>query len=98
MTVRAIDGNATGGDGAVRPAGGAVTVLVGNPNVGKSLLFKNLTSKYVTVSNLPGTTVEIVKARANFDGRQREIIDTPGINDLSQRSDAAEVIRSVLAE
>ncbi len=72
------------------------TLLVGNPNVGKSVLFKNLTSRYVTVSNLPGTTVEIVRARANFDGRTREIIDTPGINDLSQRSDDARVTRSVI--
>jgi ferrous iron transport protein B len=98
VTVRAIDGRAADGTGEARTAAGPVTVLVGNPNVGKSLLFKNLTSKYVTVSNLPGTTVEIVKAQANFDGRRREIIDTPGINDLSQRSDDAEVTRSVLAE
>ncbi len=98
MTVRAIDGRAADGTGEARAAAGPVTVLVGNPNVGKSLLFKNLTSKYVTVSNLPGTTVEIVKAQANFDGRCREIVDTPGINDLSQRSDDAEVTRSVLAE
>jgi ferrous iron transport protein B len=98
VTLRAIDGRAADGAGEARAATGPVTVLVGNPNVGKSLLFKNLTSKYVTVSNLPGTTVEIVKAQANFDGRRREIIDTPGINDLSQRSDDAEVTRSVLAE
>jgi ferrous iron transport protein B len=98
VTVRAIDGRAADGTGEARAAAGPVTVLVGNPNVGKSLLFKNLTSKYVTVSNLPGTTVEIVKAQANFDGRCREIVDTPGINDLSQRSDDAEVTRSVLAE
>ena len=74
------------------------TILVGNPNVGKSLLFKNLTSRYVTVSNIPGTTVEIVRAPANFDGRRLEIIDTPGINDLSQRSDDAQVTRRVLDE
>lgn len=77
---------------------GSATILVGNPNVGKSLLFKNLTSRYVTVSNIPGTTVEIVRAPANFDGRRLEIIDTPGINDLSQRSDDALVTRRVLEE
>jgi ferrous iron transport protein B len=88
-----------GSDGttASRPAVPA-TILVGNPNVGKSLLFKNLTSRYVTVSNIPGTTVEIVRAPANFDGRRLEIIDTPGINDLSQRSDDAQVTRRVLDE
>ena len=37
-------------------------LLVGNPNVGKSVLFKNLTGRYVTVSNYPGTTVDVVQA------------------------------------
>ena len=77
---------------------GRVTVLVGNPNVGKSVLFKNLTDRYVTVSNFPGTTVEIVQARARFNGDEVAVIDTPGINDLSQRSDDARVTRDLLAE
>jgi Fe2+ transport system protein B len=34
-------------------------LLVGNPNVGKSALFNKLTGQYVTVSNYPGTTVEV---------------------------------------
>ncbi|NUQ71724.1 MAG: 50S ribosome-binding GTPase [Chthonomonadales bacterium] len=34
-------------------------VLVGSPNVGKSVLFHRLTGVYVTVSNFPGTTVEL---------------------------------------
>ena len=78
--------------------GQGMTILVGNPNVGKSLLFKNLTSRYVTVSNIPGTTVEVVRARANFNGRQIEIVDTPGINDLTPRSDDARVTRRILEE
>jgi ferrous iron transport protein B len=74
------------------------TVLVGNPNVGKSVLFKNLTRRYVTVSNYPGTTVEIVRARAAFNGRSVEVIDTPGINDLAPRSEDARVTLSLLEE
>jgi ferrous iron transport protein B len=77
---------------------GRVAVLVGNPNVGKSVLFKNLTDRYVTVSNFPGTTVEIVQARASLDGHEVAVIDTPGINDLSQRSDEARVTRELLVE
>ena len=38
-------------------------ILVGNPNVGKSVLFGALTGKYVTVSNYPGTTVEVTRVR-----------------------------------
>jgi ferrous iron transport protein B len=71
-------------------------VLVGNPNVGKSVLFKNLTGRYVTVSNFPGTTVEIVRAQASFDGRRFDVVDTPGLNDLSPRSDDARVTRELL--
>ena len=51
-------------------------ILVGNPNVGKSVVFKNLTGRHVTISNYPGTTVEITRARtrkisrtAAFDAR-----------------------------
>ena len=33
--------------------------LVGNPNVGKSVIFGHLTGRYATVSNYPGTTVAI---------------------------------------
>ena len=41
-------------------------LLIGNPNVGKSLLFGCLTNRYVTVSNYPGTTVEITSAKATI--------------------------------
>jgi len=88
----------TGGGAAVSAPARDTTILVGNPNVGKSLLFKNLTSRYVTVSNIPGTTVEIVRARANFGGRRIEIVDTPGINDFTPHSDDARVTRKVLEE
>ena len=40
-------------------------ILVGNPNVGKSVLFGALTGKYVTVSNYPGTTVEVTRGSAD---------------------------------
>ncbi len=82
------------GSGAVRKT----IALVGNPNVGKSVLFRNLTGHYVTVSNYPGTTVEIVRARANFNGHETEVIDTPGVNDLIPRSDDARVTRELLDE
>src|SRR5262249_45552473 len=49
-------------------------VLVGNPNVGKSALFGALTGKYVTVSNYPGTTVEVSRGWATVDGRRVEVV------------------------
>ena len=60
--------------------------LVGNPNVGKSVLFHRLTGAYVNVSNYPGTTVEVARAAARFDAGV-DLIDTPGVLTLPARSD-----------
>jgi ferrous iron transport protein B len=62
------------------------------------VLFKNLTDRYVTVSNYPGTTVEIVQAKASFNGHEVTVIDTPGINDLAARSEDARVTHDVLMQ
>ncbi len=56
--------------------------LVGNPNVGKSVVFGRLTGRYATVSNFPGTTVAITRGRALVNGQVCDIIDTPGVNTL----------------
>jgi len=71
-------------------------LLIGNPNVGKSLLFGCLTNRYVTVSNYPGTTVEITRAKAVLGGESREVIDTPGTNGLIPQSDDERVARDML--
>ncbi|MBI5711325.1 MAG: ferrous iron transport protein B [Candidatus Eisenbacteria bacterium] len=67
-------------------------VLVGNPNVGKSVLFGALTGRYVEVSNYPGTTVEVCAGRT--DGVR--LLDTPGIQSLHARSDEERVTRDIL--
>ena len=54
-------------------------ILVGSPNVGKSVIFGVLTGTYATVSNYPGTTVEISCGQAKVRGKSYEIIDTPGL-------------------
>ncbi|HYT67247.1 MAG TPA: ferrous iron transporter B [Vicinamibacterales bacterium] len=56
--------------------------LVGNPNVGKSVIFGRLTGRYVTVSNYPGTTVAVTRGRATVGAEVCDIIDTPGVNAL----------------
>jgi ferrous iron transport protein B len=70
--------------------------LIGNPNVGKSLIFGYLTNRYVTVSNYPGTTVEITTAKATIAGEARLVIDTPGTNGLIPQSDDERVARDIL--
>ena len=61
-------------------------ILVGNPNVGKSVLFHRLTGAYVNVSNYPGTTVEITQSATKFDANTN-LIDSPGVLSLPSRTD-----------
>src|SRR5436309_2758340 len=56
--------------------------LVGQPNVGKSVVFGRLTGRYVTVSNYPGTTVAVTTGRALVGAEVCDVIDTPGVNAL----------------
>lgn len=70
---------------------GAV-ILVGNPNVGKSVVFGALTGVYVDVSNFPGTTVELT--RGQMDGV--DVVDTPGIYGVSSFNEEETVARDVI--
>jgi ferrous iron transport protein B len=74
---------------------GAV-ILVGNPNVGKSVVFGALTGRYVNVSNYPGTTVEITRGEARDRGTPIEVIDTPGVYSLLPMSEDERVTRDIL--
>src|SRR5215218_5173965 len=72
--------------------------LVGNPNVGKSVIFGRLTGRYVTVSNYPGTTVAVTKGRALVGAEVCDIVDTPGINALTgPTSEDERITHDVLA-
>lgn len=70
--------------------------LVGNPNVGKSVLFNALTGAYVTVSNYPGTSVEVARGNAVIDGEQFEVIDTPGMYSILPITEEERVAREIL--
>jgi ferrous iron transport protein B len=74
----------------------ATVILVGNPNVGKSVVFGTLTGRYVNVSNYPGTTVEITRGEARERGTVFEIIDTPGVYSLLPMSEDERVTRDIL--
>ena len=78
------------------PEGLPKVVLVGSPNVGKSLLFNRLTGSYVLVSNYPGTTVEVSRGKARWDGREFEVVDTPGMYSLRPLTEEERVSRSIL--
>ncbi|MBM3287531.1 MAG: ferrous iron transport protein B, partial [Candidatus Eisenbacteria bacterium] len=82
--------------GAARAGDARALLLVGNPNVGKSVLFGALTGRYVNVSNYPGTTIEVTRGtQAGPEGRG-EVIDTPGTNHLIPMSEDERVTRDII--
>ncbi|MBX7245660.1 MAG: ferrous iron transport protein B [Candidatus Sumerlaeaceae bacterium] len=72
-------------------------IICGPPNVGKSLIFNRLTGRHATVSNYPGTTVEISSGHsALLPGHV--VSDTPGAYSLMPITDEERVSRDVLME
>jgi ferrous iron transport protein B len=71
-------------------------ILAGQPNVGKSVLFKQLTGRYVTVSNYPGTTVEVAHGQLTVGATRRAVLDAPGLNSLQPLAADEDVTRRLL--
>jgi ferrous iron transport protein B len=70
--------------------------LVGNPNTGKSVIFQNLTGTYATVSNYPGTTVDVTRGKGKIENNEIEVVDTPGTYALLPITEDERVARSIL--
>jgi ferrous iron transport protein B len=83
---------------AAAPSKHPVILIVGSPNVGKSLLFNRLTGRYVTVSNYPGTTVEVTRGRSGDFGQRLEVVDTPGMYSLAPITEEERVASNLLLE
>ena len=73
-------------------------LLMGNPNVGKSVIFSRLTGVDVMISNYPGTTIELKKGKIKLDDQMVEVIDVPGTYSLEPTSKAEEVAVNMLGE
>jgi ferrous iron transport protein B len=71
-------------------------VLIGNPSVGKSLIFNNLTGLGVEVSNYPGTTVGIMSGIVRYGEAEFSITDLPGIYSISGKSEEERLVREYL--
>src|SRR5689334_2968217 len=84
--------------GVERRTAERIILLVGNPNVGKSVLFSRITGKFVVISNYPGTTVDITKGTASIAGENVTILDTPGVNELAPRTEDARVTCDVMRD
>ncbi|MCM8792547.1 MAG: ferrous iron transporter B [Candidatus Omnitrophica bacterium] len=72
--------------------------LIGNPNVGKSVVFSRLTGIEVIASNYPGTTVEFSKGYLKLKDDKIEVLDLPGVYSLEPNSKAEEIALRILNE
>lgn len=70
--------------------------LIGNPSVGKSLIFNHLTGLGVEVSNYPGTTVGVMHGVVRYGDAEFSLADLPGIYSLSGDSVEEEMVREYL--
>ncbi len=71
--------------------------LAGNANVGKSVIFNQLTGLHQHVGNWPGKTVERAEGTLNYEGQEIDVIDLPGIYSLSTYSIEEIVSREYIA-
>lgn len=72
-------------------------LLIGAPNVGKSVIFNRLTGLDVGIANYPGTTVDFKKGQGNLEGRTYELIDAPGTYSLDAANEAEKVAVKMLS-
>ena len=66
-------------------------LLMGNPNVGKSVFFTELTGIHAISSNYAGTTVNFMKGRVKIGEEEYNVIDVPGTYSLTPSSEAEAV-------
>ena len=90
---------------ATAPAGerlreGALVVIAGRPNAGKSSLFNALLgTERALVTEIPGTTRDAIEAETSFLGWPVRLVDTAGVRDTDERIErmGVEVSRRWLA-
>ncbi len=71
-------------------------LLMGNPNVGKSVFFSALTGLHVMSSNYAGTTVTYTNAKMTLGDMECQLIDVPGTYSLSATNEAEQVAVSFM--
>ncbi len=72
--------------------------LIGNPNVGKSVIFNSLTGLKQYTGNWPGKTVEKKIGYFTHHGIEFEVIDLPGVYSLSAVSEDEKIARSYIVD
>jgi ferrous iron transport protein B len=71
--------------------------LAGQPNVGKSVIFNQLTGLHQHIGNWPGKTVEKAEGTLHFGGYKIEVLDLPGTYSLSSFTIEERIAREYIA-
>ncbi len=66
-------------------------LLMGSPNVGKSVIFSKLTNVHVNSANYSGTTVSFTKGDYYIGEKKHILIDVPGTYSLEATNDAEKI-------
>ena len=73
-------------------------LLIGSPNVGKSLTFNKLTGLTAMVSNYPGTTVDIDEGNFTYENKTVHLTDPPGLYDLNTITEEERVAKLLVLD
>ena len=73
-------------------------LLMGNPNVGKSVFFSRLTGVHALSSNYPGTTVGFTEGILKRGSLCADLIDVPGAYTLDPTNEAEEIAKRIIDE
>lgn len=75
---------------------GINTIIIGRPNVGKSSILNYLLNEEkAIVTNIPGTTRDIVEGSINLDGIVLNVVDTAGIRETNDIIEQIGVNKSI---
>ncbi|HNX08796.1 MAG TPA: ferrous iron transporter B [Methanothrix sp.] len=73
-------------------------LLMGNPNVGKSVIFSRLTGIGVISANYPGTTVEYTEGSIKLGDQTATLVDAPGVYSLDPTTRVEAVSRKIFSK
>ncbi|WP_350344372.1 ferrous iron transporter B [Proteinivorax tanatarense] len=71
-------------------------LMIGQPNIGKSVMFNNLTGLNISAANYVGTTVEFTAGEVTLGDLKANLIDVPGTYTLEATNEAEQVAVEML--